>query len=394
VGWGVVELFAGIGNVARAFAATGSFDSLLLTDIDGRARDTVLANEPTARYLVRDAARLRSADLLRAADGRTIAGILGCPPCQGFSAAGRRDVDDPRNGLMADYFRAVLQMNPAFFVAENVPAVYQSRLLARILAIVDRRYDVWRGVVNAALFGVPQTRQRAILIGYRRDLGIRPGSPTTTHLGRRPIFNYRTMSAVRPDRDALSALLGQYPQPWPDDPLSFEPVSPSGRERRRLVTVDDAIGDLPPAGANEFQRDRSSSYAAGLRSGEELSNHEAWRHAPDQVERFRKIEEGAGPVTDSGRRYYSGAYARLHRHGLARTITTNFHNAGSGRFLHPTEPRTLTVREAARLQGIGDGFRFVGDRSVQEIHVGNSFPPPLAAAIARRVSADLARAGY
>lgn len=394
--WGIVELFAGLGNVARAFEATGSFETMLLTDVDDKARATVLENEPDASYRLGDVGGLRLHHLREAAEGREIAGILGCPPCQGFSAAGRRDAHDERNGLLADYFRLVLQAEPAFFVAENVPAVYQSELLARILRIVDRRYAVWRGVVNAALFGVPQTRQRAILIGYRRDLGVIPGPPSTTHLGRRRVFNYKTASKTKPSPTTLAALLGDYPKPWPSAPLSFEAVPPSWKESQALVTVGDAIGDLPRPG-DPGPPGRASSYGRCLRaSGQgEVANHEAWHHDAELIERVASIPEGgAAPPPANGKRYYSGAYARLHRAGLARTITTNFHNAGSGRFLHPTQHRTLTVREAARLQGIADRFVFIGDRSVQERLVGNSFPPPMAAAIARRVIEDLTAAGY
>jgi DNA (cytosine-5)-methyltransferase 1 len=89
------------------------------------------------------------------------------------------------------------------------------------------------------------------------------------------------------------------------------------------------------------------------------------------------------------RPYYSQAYTRLHRRGLARTITTNFHNPGSGRFLHYEALRTLTVREAARLQGIEDAFTFVGLQSDQERLVGNAFPMPLAEAIARHIAKEL-----
>jgi DNA (cytosine-5)-methyltransferase 1 len=394
--WGIVELFAGLGNVARSFEATGAFETVLLSDLDAKARDTVIANEPDAVYRLGDVRGLHVRHLREAAKGREITGILGCPPCQGFSAAGRRDAQDDRNGLLADYFRLVLQAQPAFFVAENVPAVYQSELLARALSIVERRYVVWRGVVNAALFGLPQTRQRAILIGYRRDLGVIPGPPATTHLGRRPVFNYRTRSETSPSPASVAALLGEYPKPWPSGPLSFEAVPPSWKERRGLVTVGEAIGDLPMPGKGG-PLGRASAYSGALRRGArtDIANHEAWRHDPELIERVASVPEGGVMLRPAnGKRYYSGAYARLHRAGLARTITTNFHNAGSGRFLHPTQHRTLTVREAARLQGIADRFVFIGDRSDQERLVGNSFPPPMAAAIARRVIEDLTTAGY
>jgi DNA (cytosine-5)-methyltransferase 1 len=112
------------------------------------------------------------------------------------------------------------------------------------------------------------------------------------------------------------------------------------------------------------------------------------------VRRLRVVEEGSGLLDkrygrSKDRPYFSQAYTRLHRRGLARTITTNFHNAGSGRFLHYNELRTLTVREAARLQGIEDAFTFIGFSSTQERLVGNAFPVPLAEAIARHIASEL-----
>ncbi len=123
-----------------------------------------------------------------------------------------------------------------------------------------------------------------------------------------------------------------------------------------------------------------------------MHNQRRWRHSAELLERLRGIPEGGGPLDAGGRpskRYFSQAYTRLHRRGLARTVTTNFHNPGSGRFLHYQEPRTITVREAARLQGIEDRLVFVKDQYTQGRLVGNAFPVPLAETLARHVAAEL-----
>lgn len=392
---GVVELFAGLGSVARSFERSAAVTPILLSDIDGVARDTCRENWPDVNYVLRDARDLRAADVLDAADGRSVVGLLGCPPCQGFSAAGQRDIADERNDLLVEYFRLLLALRPAFFVMENVPSVFRYELLSELLRVGARGYETWRGVLNGALYGLPQTRQRAIVIGYRRDLGVQPGPPTPTHFGRRRVFDYTSQEMLRPSRETMTTILGSYPDLGLLDE-AVEQVQPGSSSTRDLVVVGDALADLPDAGDGELEyaRDAASAYASRLRgSSTAVTNHEPWRHRSELVDRLASVPEGGEPGNLAGRArsrcYYSQAYARLHRRGLARTITTNFHNPGSGRFLHPTSLRTLTVREAARLQGFEDEFHFISFRSHQERLIGNAFPPLLADAIARRVARDL-----
>lgn len=123
---GVVELFAGLGSVARSFQRSAGIAPILLTDVDRVARDTCVANWPDVNYLLRDARDLRRADILDAADGRPVVGLLGCPPCQGFSAAGQRNAADARNHLLVEYFRLLLALRPAFFVIETSTAATRS----------------------------------------------------------------------------------------------------------------------------------------------------------------------------------------------------------------------------------------------------------------------------
>lgn len=393
---GVVELFAGLGCVAQGFGLTGQFDVLGLTDIDPLARRNALANVPDVPYLLADARQLGGEHLGRLAEGRTIAGIVGCPPCQGFSAAGQRSDSDPRNQLLDDYFRLVAAVQPAFFVMENVPAVLWRPELAAALALLRDGYAVWSGVLNAALYGVPQTRQRAIVIGYRRDLGVQPTCPPPTHGGTRDLFNYRTGAKTRLSDDTLGDLLGCYPLVGvrgADRRAADLPHVADLRTLPAVPTVGEALGDLPLPGTASYAADVApSTYAASLRAGSTVvHNHEGWRHRPRTRAFLADVAEGGVPGGDCGRNaaYYSQAYARLHRDGLARTITTNFHNPGSGRFTHYAQPRSLTVREAARLQGLPDRFLLTGDRSAQERLVGNAFPVPWARAVAGHVAREL-----
>lgn len=381
----VVDLFAGLGCVAAGFSRGGRFVPVALVDVDTAARDSFIANGGHGSYLVRGVEELDPSELRECAGGAPIAGVLGCPPCQGFSAAGKRCAGDPRNKLLYSYFSVVSALRPAFFVLENVPSIVYQPELYEFLAAQAPDYLVWRGVLNAACYGLPQTRQRAIVIGYLRDLGVTPTPPPPTHFGTRPVFDYRTASLLEPSAATTEALLGESPHIGvPRDSrmsgAAVLPESPASLES--LVQVGEAIGDLPTLEADRCSN-APSEYALSLGAGNaSVANHVRWRHTDTTVARLRSIPEGGSPLKG---RYYSQAYARLHRRGLSRTITTNFHNPGCGRFTHYAEPRSLTVREAARLQGIRDEFELVGRRSTQERLVGNAFPPLWAEAISRQI---------
>ena len=396
---GVVELFAGLGCVARGFERSGRFQTVLLSDVDKDARSTFVANRPDSAniYLRRNVRWLQRKTVLDVADGREVVGLLGCPPCQGFSDAGVRDMTDPRNDLLRHFFRLLQALRPTFFLMENVPRVLEYALLQDALRRAETHYLAWRGVVNAALFGLPQTRQRAIVIGYRRDLGVQPTAPSPTHFGSRLVFDYKQQRFRPPNRYSGPDLLGLYPKVGHRDRLSDEQVRllfAPAKGLADLVVVGEGIGDLPVAGEDDAPLPYAgppSPYAAGLRA-DEVHNQRRWRHGSKLLERLGGVPEGGGPPEvgeGPTKRYFSQAYTRLHRQGLARTVTTNFHNPGSGRFLHYQQLRTITVREAARLQGIEDRLVFVGDQYVQERLVGNAFPVPLAEALARHIALEL-----
>lgn len=390
--WAVAEVFAGVGSVAEGFRTGGGFDVAYLNDLDPVARATYRVNYGTETcYELRDAASLAGSSIIDAADGRPIAGLLGCPPCQGWSSAGQRSADDKRNLLLKDFFRLVAEIDPVFFVMENVPTVADRAELDQALAELSSRYRAWRGVLNSASYGIPQSRQRTIVIGYRRDTEVVPTAPRPTHGGARPIWDYRTESLVTPTRDGLDALLGTAPRIGvrrADDHGMAHLYPDDLDELSDLVTVGDAIGDLAPDAGGRSR----SAYATRLGAVAVPSNHEPWGHGSDFVDRMRLVPEGRRPpaLATNGRRYYSQAYARLHRQGLARTVTTNFHNPGCGRFLHYRLHRSITVREAARLQGFRDDFVFIDRPSAQERLVGNAFPYVWAQEIARHVADQLA----
>jgi DNA (cytosine-5)-methyltransferase 1 len=245
-------------------------------------------------------------------------------------------------------------------------------------------YRLCAQVVNAAEYGVPQLRRRAVVFGLHRDFGIEPSLPPPTHGGSGEVFDYRSREYVEPSSEA-----GRYA-------LKLRPRGTLGK--RPLVTVKAAIGDLPrrPVPSEERQtyaHCATSSYQREMRrGGQGLFNHTPWNHRPETVRRLRRLDPGDCPTEFGTRqrneRYFSQAYARLHPDGLARTITTNFHNTGSGRFAHFSMPRSLTIREALRIQSFPDNFIFDDAiaLSTAERLVGNAFPRLLA----RRLGEHLA----
>jgi DNA (cytosine-5)-methyltransferase 1 len=378
--WGVAELFAGTVGVGQGFVEQGNFELLSVSDIDQDAKDTYVENYPDfkKRYIREDIANISGKTLKDAAGGSKIHGLLGCPPCQGFSSAGKRDPNDERNKLMNDYIRFVRELKPRFFVLENVPRILRDASFTEGLKFLreEFHYQIWTGVLNAALYGLPQTRQRAIVIGLDASFGFSPIPPSPTHCGSQLVFDYASQKMISPAKQDGWDALGFYPEfrrsndfiDWvslfKEDPSKLMP----------LVTVEQAIDDLPSLQAGE------KSTAKGIH------NHKAWNHNAEFVKRLSQIEEGKNEEGNGRcKKYFSQAYGRLHRSGLARTITSNFHNPGCGRYTHYRDHRAITVREAARLQGFSDSFVFSKTQKVQERLVGNAFPKPLALAIANQL---------
>lgn len=380
----VAEMFAGIGGVTGGFLEAGGYESVFLSDLDSTARSSFVANFPglSDRYHVKAANRLTGPAILDLAGGE-IDGLLGCPPCQGLSPAGPRKITDRRNKLLFEMHRLVWSIRPKFFVIENVPSLLRSSLFQHFDESLSRFYLIHSEVVNAAEYGVPQLRRRAIVVGLHRDLGITPSLPAPTHGGCGRVFDYRTGKYLKP-----STTRGRHA-------LQLRPRV--RLPKRPLVTLRKALGDLPAdiqpgEEAQNYARPPQTAYQRRLRRRGEgrVLNHRAWDHEEETVERLSQVRPGECPRQYGSRSrnetYFSQAYARLHPTGLARTITTNFHNPGSGRFTHYAAPRTLTIREALRLQGFPDGFRFEDICATDaERLVGNAFPRLLAAAIARHV---------
>ncbi len=209
---------------------------------------------------------------------------------------------------------------------------------------------------------MPQIRRRAFVVGIRSDLGI-------------PAFDF-----PHGDFDEIGVGHDSHSEAKAD---------------QRFVTVEDAIGDLPSLAAGEEQdgvaypSEPFSDYQRERRAGWKfLFNHRARSHSKKFQNKISIINPGEGNahLPDEQRfsdNYFSQAYARLHAKGIGFTITAHFRNPGSGRFTHYRDVRSITVREAARLQSFDDKFIFHLNETDQERHVGNAVPPLMAEALAK-----------
>ncbi|KAF0190344.1 MAG: DNA (cytosine-5-)-methyltransferase [Gammaproteobacteria bacterium] len=350
-----IDLFAGAGGLSLGFEQAG-FDIVASVDVDPIHCAAHKFNFPNCATVCKSVVDTTGDELrLRAGIGRRDLDIvIGGAPCQGFSLIGKRALDDSRNQLVYHYVRLILELNPKYFVFENVKGLtigkHRSFLQEIIEAFCAGGYNVVTDykVLNAADFGVPQDRRRLFLMGARAGLP-----------------------------------LPSYPQP-------------TGR-----VTVGQAIGDLPDAETfpELWERDwikakfgKPSTYAAYLRGK---------KNDPSDFGYLRKFDPSlltASLLTDhtelSRQRFANtkqnevepiSRFKKLALDGLCNTLragTASDRGAfTSPRPIHPTIPRVITVREAARLHSYPDWFRFHTTKWHGFRQIGNSVPPLLARAV-------------
>lgn len=328
VGPRVIELFAGCGGLALGFKLAG-FRTVLANEWDRDACDTLRANitDRVLNCAIQEIEKFPEADV-----------VAGGPPCQGFSNLGERVPNDPRNQLWRHYFRCVAQVRPQVFVLENVPPLLRSAEFIEMKRLASELgYRVEGRVLNAADYGVPQTRKRAIVIGSR--IGV-PPFPPATHVDPR----HRN-------------LLNQGLQPW--------------------RTVRDAIGHLPidPTGINwHIGRNPTAKSLERYRCIPPGGNR--WNLPPHLMpECWKRKTEGGTDL-----------FGRLWWDRPSVTIRTEFYKPEKGRYLHPVAHRPITHLEAALLQSFPEDFKFCGSKINVGIQIGNAVPPALALGIAREIA--------
>lgn len=375
------DLFCGTGGFSAGFGAASPdhFCTALGIDILRDSLETFAANHQRAKTLKQDIRSVSCSEIevLTGVRRGKLGLLIGGPPCQGFSSIRpfRSSYnDDPRNTLFEQFANFVNFFRPPVFVMENVVGLATHnngetiQQMEECFAAVGYECE-WR-ILNAAHFGVPQKRERLILIGAER--GIRIRFPEHTHSCNGSTIGHRNRERMH----------------LPDD----LPLFSRGRTLPDAITVMEAIGDLPAIQSGEFaiQYDRpaENEYQLARRSHRGiLTLHESTRHSPKMLE----IISHSGPnisfipkhLISSG---FSSCYSRLTGDEPSVTITVNFVHPASNRCIHPVADRGLTPREGARLQSFDDDFEFCGTRSQIVKQIGNAVPPLLGRAIGLAVA--------
>lgn len=288
--------------------------------------------------------------------------VIGGPPCQGFSLLNKNRVDDPRKALWVPYLDVVARSRAKVFVIENVRTLLGT---PEHWAIEERAkslgFQVTSAVLCAADYGVPQMRYRAFIVGSRGNDPAEHFPPKRTHYS--PADNGKVN--------------------WVDYVLDPEPY----------VTVRDAISDLPMPVGTELRRDEPPLDIHFGRSPTPLSI-QRYQAVPDEgMNRFDLQKRAPELTPDCWIRKKSGGtdlFGRLWWNRPAFTIRTEFFKPEKGRYLHPSQHRPITHREAARLQSFPDEFVFLGTKIEIAKQIGNAVPPRLARHVAASVDTILA----
>jgi DNA (cytosine-5)-methyltransferase 1 len=335
----IVDLFSGCGGMTRGFLDSGEFRSVYAVEADRDAAATYRLNfgEHVVQGMIEDVATFPKADV-----------VIGGPPCQGFSPLNRGAVGFERRGLWREYLRALAKVEPRAFVMENVPELLKSAEYAEFKKRAEKEgFLVDEDILNAADYGVPQRRRRAIVIGVRD--GAIPW-PEQTHADPKAL-NDADLRPWATFREATEGLPTQ-----PNEKNWHRRRNPRPESIRRYKAV-------PRDGGNRFEMQRNLD-RAGL--GHLVPR--CWREKPTGT-------------TD--------VFGRLWWDRPSFTIRTEFYKPEKGRYLHPSAHRPITLREAARCMSFSDDFRFPEDQAMTSVarQIGNAVPPLLA----QQIAASLAR---
>lgn len=362
----VIDLFAGVGGLSYGFAHDDEFEIIAANEILEPMAKAYSSNHPSVMMYNKDIKDFSLDDLTRDLGVKKgdIDIVVGGPPCQAYSTVGKRLIDDPRGKLFQEYYRILKELRPKLFVFENVKGLLSMQggdLIKTIIALFESiGYHMQMRLLNAADYGAPQIRERVILVGT---------------LDSKPFI---------------------YPKPTHYNP---ELGKPKDSSLKPYVTLGEAISDLPSIktgeSATEYSCEPQNEYQRLMRANApaEIHEHEVPKNNAKLVAIMEALPDGGSPKDiaeelrpNSG---FANCYCRLWWDKPSTTITRNLGCPSSSRCIHPRDPRPLSTREGARLQGFPDDYVFCGKRGDKHLQIGNAVPTFLSRAIKDSVKSYL-----
>lgn len=348
--YNIIDLFAGVGGLSYGFSVLPQFNIIAANEIEKDISAAYTLNHPNVKMLNCDICDLTEDGLHKVLDGRKIDLVVGGPPCQSYSTLGKRR-NDERANLFMQYKRILGILQPRAFVFENVTGMLsmnKGQLFRRIQTEFEELgYDLKHEILDAVDFGVPQHRERVILVGTK---------------GKNRFV---------------------YPTPTHGDGL------------KPYVTLKDAIGDLPQLSSGEkkdyYSAGITNDFLAFVRNENEtvVQEHSAPKNGEHMIKIMKTLKEGQSkddlPEDIRPKSGYGNTYAKLWWNKPSTTITRNFACPSSSRCIHPRDSRAMSIREGARLQSFPDDYQFYGSDGMKRLEIGNAVPPLLSMAIARQM---------
>ena len=349
----ILDLFCGAGGMSYGMHQNCHFVTKVALDINERLAQTFRKNIPEAKLIIGD---IQDKDVKRKiislSKENNVNMIIGGPPCQGFSLKGKKlGLDDPRNFLFIEYLHLVQELKPLVFVIENVKSLMSTSngwFKEQIISEIEKLgYEVSVGIVKASDYGVPQNRERAIFL-CSKGKAISLPEPT--------VEKRTTVRDAIEDLKYLNSNEGDFEQNY---------ITEAKTEYQKLMRKDSA----------------------------KLYNHKASNHSEMAIYKLSMIppEKGKEYLPDNllGKQKFNSTWGRLKWDEPSPTIDTRFDAASNGTNNHPFLNRSITPREAARIQSFDDKFIFYGNKVDIRTQIGNAVPPLMAKAIADHIYENL-----
>ncbi|TND09714.1 MAG: Xre family transcriptional regulator [Bacteroidetes bacterium] len=357
----ILDIFCGVGGFSHGFELSSKFQIVAGVDLLQDRVETFSLNHDYANTYCYDIYELKPELLLKNIPKPKI--IVGGAPCQGFSSIRpfrSLNVNDKRNTLFEQFAYYVSKLTPDWFVLENVVGLLSHNKGKTIKLIVESfesiGYKVSYKVLNGALYGLPQSRERLFIVGNNKK--IKFSFPEPTHY-----YNFKS-NASRNNYELFD------------------------KDKPQALTIMDAIHDLPELKSGELssvypKNILLTDYEIKMRGIEKvLTMHESTQHSKEMLEIIKHSGSNISSVAHLVTSGFSTSYSRLEADRPSATITVNFVHPSSNKCIHPFQHRALTPREGARLQSFEDAYKFFGNKSQIVKQIGNAVPPLLGKIVA------------